>query len=68
MANSHHSERFVETVRALIRPLLAVMGLGFWGIFIGCGIEYPYVFMATVMGMLAWWFGDRTLKRREKGK
>ena len=62
MANSHHSERFVETVRALIRPLLAVMGLGFWGIFIGSGIDFPDAFQWAVLGMLAWWFGDRTLK------
>lgn len=68
MSNSTHSKRFVATFRALTRPILAIMGLGLWGIFIGCGIEYPLSFTATVMGMLAWWFGDRTVKRREKGK
>ena len=65
MSNSTHSERFVETVRALTRPILAIMGLGFWGIFIGSGIEYPYAFEVAVLAMLGWWFGERLISKLE---
>lgn len=49
-----------RVVRSVVRPLLTMMGFGFWIGFIVEGVVYPEAFQWTVIGMVAWWFGERT--------
>lgn len=43
-----------------VRPTLTFISLIFWGAFIAAGIDYPEKFEWVVVGMIVWWFGDRS--------
>ncbi len=54
---------FSEFVRTATRPVLTIIGLLAWVMFIEAGVPYPSEFQWLVVGMAASWFGERALAR-----
>ena len=56
-------EAKLELVRGATRPVLAILGLALWGLFIADGVPYPEEFKWLVVGMVGWYFGERLMQR-----
>lgn len=54
------SEGLMNIVRGFTRPALSFFGLVSWVMLFANDYEIPSVFTTLVVGMVLWWFGDRT--------
>lgn len=52
-----------EVLKTLTRPVLTLIGLMAWLVFIAYEVPYPDWFQWTVIGMISSWFGERTIRR-----
>ena len=52
-----------ETIKTLFRPLLTLILLITWIVFIGTGVVYPAMFQYLTAGAVAEWISERALKR-----
>ena len=52
-----------ETIKTLFRPLLTLILLITWIIFLGKGIAYPAAFEYLTIACVGEWVGERFLKR-----
>lgn len=50
-------------LKTLTRPVLTLIGLMAWLVFIAYEVPYPDWFQWTVIGMISSWFGERTIRR-----
>lgn len=57
-----------EIIRALTRPVLTLTGLVGLIIMLLTGASVPEYYIIIVAGMLAWWFGERTVRHIEEDK
>ncbi len=54
---------FTDFVRGVTRPVLTIIGLLAWIMFITDGVNYPPMFEYAVLGMIATWFGEKLIPR-----
>ena len=57
-----------EFIRAVTRPVLTFTALIFLCLMVYQSKDIPQFFIAMVGGMLAWWFGDRTIQHFKRQK
>ena len=60
MADETLSEGLVNIIRGITRPALTFFGLVSWVVLLANGYDIPEIYTGGVLGMVGWWFGDRT--------
>lgn len=56
-------KKWVEFIKALIRPFIIVWGFSVYGVMVITGDEPPMLLMGLVTAVIVEYFGERAIKR-----